>query len=158
MAGMAPRTSRFRRLALLATAGSTALVAGAPIPAADAAPVRTTAAERSIAATVARGKVGRPYQWGATGPSSFDCSGLVGFAYRLARHPLPVRTSQQMWRLGARIPRSRVRRGDLVFTYSLGHVGLYLGAGRYVHAPGRGRRIEVAPLPSGRAFIGAVRP
>jgi cell wall-associated NlpC family hydrolase len=59
-----------------------------------------------------------------------------------------------------RIRRAALRRGDLVWTWdrSFGHVGIYLGGGKYVHAPGAGRRIEVARLPSGRAFVGAVRP
>lgn len=152
------RTHR-RRMSLAAAASAVVLSTALPAPAA-AGSVTTSAAQRSVAAKVAGWKVGLPYRFGAAGPRSFDCSGLVAFAYRAARRPLPVRTSQQMWNLGARIPRARLRRGDLVFTWdrSRGHVGIYLGANRYVHAPGRGRRVQTAALPGGRGFVGAVRP
>ncbi|MCW2921713.1 MAG: mepH1 [Thermoleophilia bacterium] len=131
-------------------------------PAADAAGrhVSTTAKQRMQAASVAAHKAGSPYVWGATGPSSFDCSGLVNYAYRRAGKPLAARTSYDLFRHGVRIRRAGLKRGDLVWTYDrgLGHVGMYLGGGRYVHAPGSGRHVEVAQLPGGGAFVGAVRP
>lgn len=137
------------------------LLATAPTVA-QAAPgvISTTATQRAAAATVAAGKVRSPYGWGATGPSSFDCSGLVTFAYRAAGRPLAARTSHDLFRHGAPVRRAALRRGDLVWTWDRGrgHVGMYLGRNRYVHAPGRGRRVEVASLPSGGGFVGAVRP
>lgn len=136
-------------------------IAGAAFaPAAQAGTVDTTAAERARAATVAVGKVGSPYRWGATGPDRFDCSGLAVFGFNRANSPLGVRTSQQMWDIGAHIRRSALQRGDLVFTWdsSHGHVGIYIGNGRYVHAPGSGRTVQRAMLPTGSAFVGAVRP
>ncbi|MCW2955985.1 MAG: hypothetical protein JWO69_854 [Thermoleophilia bacterium] len=127
---------------------------------ASAARIQTTAKQRALAAKVATAKVGAQYSWGAIGPRSFDCSGLVGFAYKKARHPLKARTTYQLAKLGMRISPKRLKRGDLVFTYSrsLGHVGIYLGRGRYVHAPGAGRRVEIAALPGGSALVRAVRP
>jgi cell wall-associated NlpC family hydrolase len=122
--------------------------------------MRTTFAQRMKAATIASSKAGSWYQWGATGPRQFDCSGLVVYAFRAARRPLPARTTWDFWRLGVRIPRAKLQRGDLVYTWSrsMGHMGIYLGHNRYVHAPGAGRRVQVATLPSGGGYIGAVRP
>lgn len=129
---------------------------------ASAAPgvVSTTAAQRVAAANAAATRVGSPYHMGAAGPRRFDCSGLVSWAFARAGAPLAARTSFDQWNHGVRIGRMALRRGDLVWTWdrSRGHVGIYLGAGRYVHAPGRGRRIQVSRLPAGPAFIGAVRP
>lgn len=148
-----------RRLAVATLAALAALPAGTTIEAAQAAP-RTTAAERSAAASNALRKVHAPYRWGATGPSAFDCSGLVGWAYERAGHDLGVRTSQQMLRLGARIRRVALRRGDLVYTWDrgYGHVGIYVGGNRYVHAPGAGRRVRVSSVPGRGGFVAAVRP
>lgn len=128
---------------------------------AQAAPSTTTSAERTKAAEVARARAGAPYALGAAGPHRFDCSGLIDFAYRTAGHPLGVRTSSQMWNLGRRVSRGALRAGDLVFTWdrAKGHVGMYLGRGRYVHAPAPGRRVQVAVLPAaGGGYYGAVRP
>ncbi|MCW2949526.1 MAG: NLP/P60-family protein [Thermoleophilia bacterium] len=146
------------RLPFLA-AGAAVAIAATPTGA-QAAPVRTTLAQRVQAANLASRKAGAPYQWGAVGPRRFDCSGLVVFAYNAIRHPLGVRTTQEFWSLGARVPRAKLRKGDFVFTWARnhGHMGIYLGQGRYVHAPGSGRRVTIAPLPAGGGFIGAVRP
>lgn len=127
---------------------------------AEAAPVVTTPKQRALAAKVAASKVGAWYSWGATGPSTFDCSGLIAYAYRSAKRPLQARTTYQLARMGARISRGGLKPGDLVFTYdrSLGHVGIYLGRNRYVHAPGRGRRVQISTVPGGGAFVRAIRP
>jgi cell wall-associated NlpC family hydrolase len=131
-------------------------------PAADAAStaVTTTPEQRTAASGIAMRKVGRWYLRGAAGPNRFDCSGLVNFAYRGAGHPLAARSSFELFRVGAHIRRTALQPGDLVWTWdrSLGHVGMYVGNGRYVHAPGAGRKVEVAPLPAGAGFVGAVRP
>ncbi len=122
--------------------------------------VSTSAFQRNKAANIAVSKVRSPYHPGAAGPKRFDCSGLVAYAFRLTGKQLAGRSSFELWNTGVRIRRQALRRGDLVWTWdkSLGHVGIYLGRGRYVHAPGKGRRVEIAPLPKGPAFIGAVRP
>lgn len=122
--------------------------------------VGTTGTQRAAAATAAVTKLRSPYRAGAAGPSAFDCSGLITWAFGQAGATLGGRSSFDMWNHGVRIGRMALRRGDLVWTWDrgLGHVGIYLGGGRYVHAPGSGRRVEVAALPSGRGFVGAVRP
>lgn len=157
MGPMERRTTR--RLGVATLAAIAALPVGVGTEAAEAAP-RATPSERAAAATNALRKVRAPYRWGGTGPSAFDCSGLIGWAYERAGHRLGVRTSQQMRSLGVRVRRASLRRGDLVYTWDrgFGHVGIYVGGGRYVHAPGRGRRVQVAPVPGGGGFIAAVRP
>ena len=122
--------------------------------------IATTAAQREAATVTALGKVGSPYHAGSAGPKRFDCSGLVTFSYTSAGAPLAARSSYDLWNHGAKVRRSALQRGDLVWTWDrgLGHVGVYVGNGQYVHAPGTGRRVEVAALPTGAAYVGAVRP
>lgn len=121
---------------------------------------QSTAAERAVAVRVAMSKLHSPYMRGAIGPRRFDCSGLVNFAYRRAGFPLSARSSYDLYEHGAIVARRALRPGDLVWTWdrAKGHVGIYIGNGRYVHAPGFGRRVEVATLPTGRDYLGAVRP
>ncbi|NYV77848.1 NlpC/P60 family protein [Streptomyces sp. UH6] len=86
----------------------------------------------------AQSKIGTPYSYGATGPGSFDCSGLTSWAYGQAGVGLP-RTSQQQANYGTRIGMSELKVGDLVIFYSdLHHVGLYAGNGQVLHAPRTG--------------------
>lgn len=146
---------------MLITAMVTIVVAFFAPQDAQAASIRTTADQRAKAATFATGKIGARYGYGAAGPTSFDCSGLLAWSYRKTGKPLGVRTSYEMWRLGAKLTRSQLQKGDLVWTWdkNKGHVGIYVGQGKYVHAPGAGRRVEQAALPAtGAGFYGAVRP
>ncbi|MFJ4667908.1 C40 family peptidase [Kitasatospora purpeofusca] len=102
-------------------------------------------------------QLGKPYVWGATGPSGYDCSGLTGAAYRAAGVQLP-RVSQSQWNAGSRIARADLQPGDLVFFYGdLHHVGLYIGDGRMIHAPRTGKNVEVLPIDA-MPYVGAVRP
>ncbi|WBB65683.1 C40 family peptidase [Micromonospora sp. WMMD812] len=106
--------------------------------------VVSTAARTAI--KTACGKVGKPYVWGATGPNSFDCSGLTQYAYKAAGISLTHFTGAQ-WNEGKAIPRSEARPGDLVFFFSdLHHVGLYLGNDQMVHAPRAGKPVQVASI------------
>jgi peptidoglycan DL-endopeptidase CwlO len=108
------------------------------------------------AARVALNAVGIPYAWGGASPArGFDCSGLVYWAYRRLGVELP-HSSYALYGRGRRVARSRMKPGDLVFFYGLGHVGVYLGRGRMVHAPSSGSRVEVVPL-DGRRLVGARR-
>jgi cell wall-associated NlpC family hydrolase len=98
------------------------------------------------AARVALKAVGVPYAWGGASPASgFDCSGLVSWAYRRLGVELS-HSSYALYDRGRRVARSRMKPGDLVFFSGLGHVGMYLGRGRIVHAPQSGRTVEVVPL------------
>ncbi|MEU1463469.1 NlpC/P60 family protein [Streptomyces sp. NPDC005727] len=101
-------------------------------------------------------KLGSPYVWGATGPSAFDCSGLVQAAYRSAGVSLP-RTTYAQINAGRRVPRSQLQPGDLVFFYSgISHVGIYIGNGRMIHAPNPSAPVRVAPVDE-MPFAGATR-
>ncbi|MEV0745186.1 NlpC/P60 family protein [Streptomyces sp. NBC_01220] len=100
--------------------------------------------------------LGKPYVWGATGPSSFDCSGLTQAAYRSAGVSLP-RTTYTQINAGRRVSQSELAPGDLVFFYSgVTHVGLYIGNGQMIHAPRPGAPVRVAPIDQ-MPFAGATR-
>ncbi|MFF7365032.1 NlpC/P60 family protein [Streptomyces sp. NPDC008125] len=102
-------------------------------------------------------QIGKPYEWGAEGPDSFDCSGLTMRAWEHAGLPLP-RTSQEQWAGLSRVPVSSLRPGDLVVYYpEATHVALYIGDGLVVQAPRPGARVKVSPLAS-NPLLGAVRP
>jgi cell wall-associated NlpC family hydrolase len=89
---------------------------------------------------------GKPYVYGATGPGSYDCSGLTQAAYRSAGVSIG-RTTYDQAKDGVSVSKADLRPGDLVFFYSgLSHVGIYLGNGQIVHAPHTGAVVEVAPL------------
>ncbi|WP_329167106.1 C40 family peptidase (plasmid) [Streptomyces sp. NBC_01717] len=98
-----------------------------------------------IALSEALAQRGKPYVWGAEGPSSFDCSGLMQYAYRRAGLELP-RTTWGQINAGRRVPVSEARPGDLVFYRGAAHVGMYIGDGRVIHAPRPGRNVTVQPL------------
>lgn len=98
------------------------------------------------AVMAARSAVGRPYVWGSTGPSGFDCSGLMVWSYRQAGVALP-RTSQAQRHAGRRVPLSEARPGDLVtYRSDASHVGMYVGNGQVVHAPYPGARVRYDPV------------
>ncbi|MFI7574546.1 NlpC/P60 family protein [Micromonospora sp. NPDC049497] len=99
-----------------------------------------------IAIKTACAQVGDPYVWGATGPNSFDCSGLTQYAYKAAGINLTHFTGAQ-WNEGRAIPKSEARPGDLVFFFSdLHHVGIYLGNGQMVHAARAGKPVNVSSI------------
>ncbi|QIK09181.1 hypothetical protein G7Z12_27255 [Streptomyces sp. ID38640] len=105
------------------------------------------ASGRAAAAVAAvRAAVGRPYAWGSSGPSSFDCSGLTQWAYGRAGVSLP-RTSQAQRGAGRQVPLGQAQPGDLVIYRSdASHVGMYVGNGQVVHAPYPGARVRYDPV------------
>lgn len=116
--------------------------------------VAPTAAEIAVQAAVAQ--VGKPYEYGAEGPDTFDCSGLIQWAWAEAGVPLP-RESAQQWRRLHHVNLRDLQPGDLVFFNGAGHVGLYVGDGQFVHAPRTGTEVTIDPL-DGRRILGAARP
>jgi peptidoglycan DL-endopeptidase CwlO len=101
-------------------------------------------------------KRGDPYVWGAAGPSAFDCSGLVVWAYAQEGITLPHFTGDQ-WNSGMHVSRSDLEPGDLVFFYpDISHVGIYLGDGLMVDAPDFGETVQVQPV-FWADYVGAVR-
>lgn len=127
---------------------------GAATPAAAAAPA--AAAPEAAPASGAAGKAvsfalaqqGKPYGYGATGPSSYDCSGLTMAAYRAAGISIP-RTSQAQASGGRTVSLSQAQPGDIVVYYSgASHVGLYIGNGKIVHSSRPGKPVSVVPVGS----------
>ena len=96
-----------------------------------------------------------PYVWAGASPSGFDCSGLVMYAYAQLGISLP-HSSYAMWNMGVPVPEDQLQPGDLVFFNGLGHVGLYVGGGYFVHAPHTGTFVQVSPL-SSDSYVGARR-
>jgi cell wall-associated NlpC family hydrolase len=115
-------------------------------------------AERAARAAV--GEVGVPYRWGGESPATgFDCSGLVRWAYGRVGVDLP-HSSYALSGVGRSVPASRLAVGDILLFDGLGHVGLYVGKGRMVHAPETGRNVEVVALAAtgyGPRLVGARR-
>lgn len=99
-------------------------------------------------------RLGDWYVWGAAGPDTFDCSGLVMWAYEHVGIQLEHLTYDQ-WNEGEHIPRSELKPGDLLFFFNLGHVGMFLGGNLMVDAPTQGQRVQVQEIPWG-GFDGAV--
>jgi cell wall-associated NlpC family hydrolase len=118
-----------------------------PVPAVR----KPTVGER--AAAIAVKEVGVPYRFGGSSPAGgFDCSGLVYWAFGRLGIELP-HSSYALYDQGRRVAPSRMRPGDLLFFSGLGHVGIYVGRGRMVHAPHTGTRVQVVKL--GRSSYGA---
>ena len=122
-----------------------------------------SAATGSAAVQQAESQIGKPYQWGAAGPDSYDCSGLVMWAYARVGVHRDHWTGYQ-WNEGARVARSDLRPGDLVFfayntsdPNTIHHVGMYIGNGQMVEAPYTGANVRTSSAFRGD-YIGAVRP
>ncbi len=143
----------FRSLRLQLRIGTMALApiavgfaAGCATPPAPPAVAPVEAAAADEAARHAAAMVGRPYRFGGRHPSTgFDCSGLVYYSYRSAGVQLP-RTTQSLFASSRPVARKALRRGDLLFFDQQGqkrsHVGIYLGGGRFVHAPSSGKTVR----------------
>ncbi|MEI4273112.1 C40 family peptidase [Klenkia sp. LSe6-5] len=117
---------------------------------ASAAPAGSSVVANSAAAQVAvdtaMSKRGAPYVWAASGPNSFDCSGLVQYAYAAAGISLP-HSSRSQASMGQSVSRSQLQPGDLVAFYSpVSHIGIYIGNGQMVHAPTSGDVVKVASI------------
>jgi peptidoglycan hydrolase CwlO-like protein len=89
--------------------------------------------------------IGADYVWGATGPSTFDCSGFTSYVYRVSAGINIGRTTYDQINAGREVSYSELQPGDLVFPHS-GHVGIYVGGGMMIHAPQTGEQVKVGPV------------
>jgi cell wall-associated NlpC family hydrolase len=103
--------------------------------------------------------LGVPYVWGGASPSGFDCSGLTMYAYAQVGVSLPHNAAMQ-YGLGHPVAQSQLEPGDLVFFNGLSHVGMYIGGGRFVHAPHTGDVVKISSLSESwyaSTYVGARR-
>ena len=150
-------------LATLATPGPADAVQpaapaqGPPTPAPVDGPAPVASGDAvATALSWARAELGRPYVWGAAGPSTFDCSGLTQYVYGKAGIALPHYTGSQ-WTVGRHIARGDLQPGDLVFFYSdVHHMGIYVGGDQMINAPHTGSVVQYASIDQS-SYTGAVR-
>jgi cell wall-associated NlpC family hydrolase len=108
---------------------------------------------------VAMSYLGVPYAWGGASPGGFDCSGLVMYAYSKVGVSLP-HSSYAQYGVGVPVSKDQLEPGDLVFFDGLGHVGIYIGGGQFVHAPHTGDVVKVSSLGESwyaSSYVGARR-
>ena len=118
----------------------------------------TTQADKAVAFAYAQ--LGKPYVWGATGPASYDCSGLVQAAWASAGVAIP-RTTYEQWAALPHVPMSAIQPGDLIFFDAIGHVAIYVGGNMIIDAPQPGEFVENISLSSpwyATTLDGAARP
>ena len=119
-----------------------------------------TSSQADQAVAFAYAQLGKPYQWGATGPVSFDCSGLAQAAWAAAGVAIPRDTYEQ-WAALPHISSSALQPGDLLYYDGVGHVAIYVGNGYIIDAPQTGLDVEKIPMGTGwyaSTFVGAARP
>ena len=114
---------------------------------------------------LAHKQLGKPYVWGAEGPNSFDCSGLIYYVYKNAASITLPRTSSDQYSAGVAVSRSNLKAGDLIFsstdgTGNITHVAIYVGDGQMIHAPRTGKNVEKVSINKSywnKAYVGARR-
>jgi cell wall-associated NlpC family hydrolase len=127
------------------------LIASQPLTATTAEPASGGRVQTLLKRALAL--LGTPYRWGGTSTTGFDCSGMVGYVFKTALGIELPRVSREMASSGTPVERSALTPGDLVFFGVHGrrvdHVGIYVGEGRFVHAPRTGRDVTVSSLDGG---------
>jgi cell wall-associated NlpC family hydrolase len=110
------------------------------------------------AVAIAEQYLGVPYVWGGASPSGFDCSGLTMYVYAQLGVSLPHNAAAQ-YGMGTPVPRDALEPGDLVFFDGLGHVGIYVGGGSFIHAPHTGTVVQISSLSGwySENYVGARR-
>ena len=105
--------------------------------------------KRNAIVKLAKKEIGKPYVWGAAGPYAFDCSGLTSYVYKNAINKILPRTTYGQITLGKTISVSTktLKKGDLLFWGNY-HVGIYIGGGKFVHAPAPGQNVKTQTLAS----------
>jgi cell wall-associated NlpC family hydrolase len=143
-------------------AADTVVGVSAIVPSADIQSAPTVVAPPSThggAAGAALSQLGTPYVWAGSAPGGFDCSGLVMWAYAQVGVALP-HSSYAQWGMGVPVSQDQLQPGDLVFFDGLGHVGIYIGGGQFVHAPHTGDVVKISSLSEGwyaATYVGARR-
>ena len=119
----------------------------------------TTSTQGGKAVSFAYAQLGKPYQWGATGPGSYDCSGLAQAAWAAAGVSIP-RTTYAQWAALPHISTSALEPGDLLYFDGVGHVAIYVGGGDIIDAPQTGMDVQKIPLAGWykSTLVGAARP
>lgn len=133
------------------------ITAGGPAPGEGTCRVTAATPQAQQAVAFACSQLGQPYLWGGTGPL-YDCSGLTQAAWAKAGISLP-RTTYDQWNAGTHVTQNQLQPGDLVFfDASLGHVGMYLGGGKFIHDPHTGDVVKISDLSGyyASAFQGGV--
>jgi cell wall-associated NlpC family hydrolase len=112
----------------------------------------------SSVVSVAMRYLGTPYVWGGASPSGFDCSGLVMYAFAQVGVSLP-HSSYAQYGMGSPVSRDQLQPGDVVFFDGLGHVGIYVGGGSFIHAPHTGDVVKISSISGWYAstYVGARR-
>jgi cell wall-associated NlpC family hydrolase len=105
---------------------------------------------------IARRYLGTPYRWAGASPAGFDCSGFVMYVYGRVGIQLP-HSSWMLWGMGKPVARKDLRPGDIVFFSGLGHVGIYVGHGRFIHSPQTGDVVRIQRLSDHGMYDGARR-
>ncbi|WP_329132092.1 C40 family peptidase [Streptomyces sp. NBC_00670] len=148
---------------LLTRAGTASALTLAAVGGSIAVPGVASQASAATTATkalhVAASKKGSPYQWGATGPHRFDCSGLTLYSFKKAGKKLP-RTAAAQYNKTRHISSSSRKAGDLVFFHTgsyVYHVGIYAGKGKIWHAPKTGDVVRLQKLWTKSVWYGRVR-
>jgi cell wall-associated NlpC family hydrolase len=145
----AQQRAALRRQAARSAAGTTTATYTGPT---------TTQAGKAVAFAYAQ--LGKPYVWGATGPASYDCSGLVEAAWASAGVAIP-RTTYEQWAALPHVPMSAIQPGDLIFFDAIGHVAIYVGNNMIIDAPQPGQFVEKISLSTpwyATTLDGAARP
>ena len=156
-----PKGAGLEPLVSLVNSGAAGSTGTAGAGSVDSAQAPAAALDAMLKAAMSR--QGLPYVWGAAGPTSFDCSGLVQWSFAQAGIVMP-RVAADQALSGPAVPVSQLEPGDLLFYHTdptapgyISHVAIYLGKGWMIQAPEPGKDVEVVPADFGSEFAGAIR-
>jgi len=138
--------------------GPAAALSSAAAPVASGSIGPAPPATHSSVVSIAEHYLGVPYVWGGASPSGFDCSGLVMYVYAQVGVSMP-HSSYAQYGMGSPVSRGDLQPGDLVFFDGLGHVGIYVGGGSFIHAPHTGDVVKISSMTGWYAatYVGARR-